>query len=554
MKSFPGKPGSREEQLAYQIRQVKETSRRVPNKGIGYGILKYLTSPGKKENVTFTLQPEISFNYYGKLVGGKDELHKRFQVNFGYSYSPRFNMDYAIDIIGVVESDGLKLSIVYNKYEYDRSSIKKFTGCCKSNLLKLIDHCAARKKEILALNMNALDYHIKKDYEKYVERVRQEKCPDLTVSNDYRHILLTGATGYMGAYLAAELLEKTKAVLYLPVRGATEEETRERFQRKMAFYFGRDFYKTNKDRLVVLMSDLSEDQLGIDRSQYEKLCKTVDAVVHSAANVKHYGVYEEFLKDNVEGTERVLEFAAAGKNKDFHFISTLNTGSGDIPGKEYMVFTEYCHDQGQESNQLYIKSKFEAEKRVLAYRAKGLNASIYRAGNLTFHPETGGFQENIENNAFYAIMRGVIKVGFLSDNMKKTGFDMSFINYAAGAVVLLLTRKGLTNETYHINNPHLLNMNKMIELLKAVGVEIPDVEEGKLEEHLAQFAGNAEYEKIIQRVKLDSWAWEKKPATLTITKNDRTVMLLKKLGLQWPKVTKKHIEKMIAYCRKVGFL
>jgi thioester reductase-like protein len=322
----------------------------------------------------------------------------------------------------------------------------------------------------------------------------------------------------------------------------------------MAFYFGRDFFMANKDRLVVLRSDLSEDQLGIDHSQYEKLCKTVDAIVHSAANVKHYGFYREFFKDNVEGTERVLEFAVSGKNKDFHFISTLNTGSGDIPGKEYMVFTEYCHDEGQETNHLYIKSKFEAEKRVLAYRAKGLNASIYRAGNLTFHSETGEFQENIENNAFYAVMRGVIKVGFLSDNMKKIEFDMSFINHAARAVVLLLTRKGLTNETYHISNPHLLTMKKMTEFLKAVGIEIPYVEKGKIEEHLAQFAGNAEYEKIIQRVKLDSWAWDEKPATLTVTKNDRTIMLLKKLGLQWPKVTKKHIERMISYCRKVGFL
>jgi amino acid adenylation domain-containing protein/thioester reductase-like protein/non-ribosomal peptide synthase protein (TIGR01720 family) len=554
MKPLPGKPGAREEHLAYQIRRVKKTVRQVPNKGIGYGILKYLTSPGKKENFTFKLQPEISFNYYGKLAAGKDELHKRFKVNFGYSYSPKFDMEHAINIFGVVESEGLKLSIFYNKYEYEKSTVKTLAECWKSNLLEIIRHCISRKKEMFALNMSALDYQIKKDYQEYLAQVRREKCPELTDANDYKHILLTGATGYMGAYLVPALLENTEATLYLPVRGATREESRYRLQSKMAFYFGRDFFIANKDRLVVLRSDLREDRLGIDHSQYEKLCNSVDAVVHSAANVKHYGVYEEFFKDNVEATEGVLEFASAGKNKDFHFISTLNTGSGDIPGKEYMVFTEYCHDEGQETNHLYIKSKFAAEKRVLAYRAKGVNSSIYRAGNLTFHSGTGGFQENIENNAFYAIMRGVIKVGFLSENMKKTEFDMSFIDRAARAVVLLLTRKGLTNETYHISNPHLLTMNKMTEFLQAIGIEIPYVEKGKIEEHLAQFAGNAEYEKIIQRVKLDSWAWDKKPATLTITKNDRTIMLLKKLGFQWPEVTKRHIEKMIAYCRKVGFL
>jgi len=83
----------------------------------------------------------------------------------------------------------------------------------------------------------------------------------------------------------------------------------------------------------------------------------------------------------------------------------------------------------------------------------------------------------------------------------------------------------------------------------------PIWKKGKLEEHLAQFAVMPNMEKIIQRVKLDSWAWEEKPATYNGNrKNDRTIMLLKKLGFQWPEVTKKHIEKMIAYCRKVGFL
>ena len=306
--------------------------------------------------------------------------------------------------------------------------------------------------------------------------------------------------------------------------------------------------------MFVLQSDLRKNQMGIDNAHYEELCNKVDAVVHSAANVKHYGLYEELYKDNVEVTERLLEFALTNKKKDFHFISTMDTGRGEIPGKEYLVFTEYSHDEGQQFKHLYMKSKFEAEKRILAYREKGLNASIYRAGNITFHSETGLFQENIENNAFYAIMRGIIKVGFLSDNMKKLVFDMSFINYSARAIVLLLTRAKLANETYHISNPNRLSMIDMIEFLTASGIQIPEVKAGNTREHLAQFEGNREYEKIIERMKLDSWAWDAKPSTITVSKADRTVMLLTKTGFKWPKVTKQHIQKMIAHCQKVGFL
>jgi len=59
--------------------------------------------------------------------------------------------------------------------------------------------------------------------------------PDLTAANDYRHMLLTGATGYLGAYLAAGLLENTKSHTFLPVRGASQEESANGFKAKWFF-------------------------------------------------------------------------------------------------------------------------------------------------------------------------------------------------------------------------------------------------------------------------------------------------------------------------------
>jgi fengycin family lipopeptide synthetase C len=53
--------------LGKLIRSVKETLRQVPNKGIGYGILKHLTSAENKEGISFALKPEIIFNYLGQL-------------------------------------------------------------------------------------------------------------------------------------------------------------------------------------------------------------------------------------------------------------------------------------------------------------------------------------------------------------------------------------------------------------------------------------------------------------------------------------------------------
>jgi hypothetical protein len=138
--------------------------------------------------------------------------------------------------------------------------------------------------------------------------------------------------------------------------------------------------------------------------------------------------------------------------------------------------------------------------------------------------------------------------------MSQLEFDLSFVNQAANAIVKLLTTKLLKNETYHICSPHTLNWEDMALLLKEVGIEVPRVNPEEAGDYLAKFAGNPEYEKMIEKLKLYSWIWEEKPATLTVPKVDRTVMLLEKLGFQWPKVTRQHIHKMIEYCRKVGFI
>ncbi|MDQ1355390.1 MAG: hypothetical protein QG657_5700, partial [Acidobacteriota bacterium] len=62
------------------------------------------------------------------------------------------------------------------------------------------------------------------------------------------------------------------------------------------------------------------------------------------------------------------------------------------------------------------------------------------------------------------------------------------------------------------------------------------------------------YEKIIERLKLHSGLFEEKVETETLYKINRTVLLLNKLGFQWPEVTADHIAKMVAHCKEVGFI
>ncbi|MGE5342733.1 MAG: amino acid adenylation domain-containing protein [Candidatus Omnitrophota bacterium] len=397
---------------------------------------------------------------------------------------------------------------------------------------------------------------IRDDYQNYLEKVKAEKWPDLSAAHNYKDILVTGATGYLGAHLVYELLKTTRATLHLPIRGNSEDDAKDRLIKQLSFYFGDPFVKIGIHRLHVIPADLTLECLGQSAKRYDILCNTMDAVVHSAANVKHFGKYDEFYRDNVVSTDRLLDFSTTGQTKDFHFISTIDTGRGDIAGKDHLVFTEYCHDEGQKSDAVYLKSKLGAERHVLAYRESGLHTSIYRAANMTFHSQTGGFQTNIDHNFFYSMLKAFVHVGFWSEEMMNLEFDLSFVNEAARAITLLLTRKKLFNETYHICNPHTLTWTKMMELLTKSGIHSPNLKlkPREIQDRLSQYTGNPDIEKMIERVKVYAWEWEKKEGTLTVPKIDRTVVLLQKIGFEWSKPDTAHIERMISHCQGVGFL
>jgi amino acid adenylation domain-containing protein/non-ribosomal peptide synthase protein (TIGR01720 family) len=135
--------------LSYKIKAVKEILRRIPNKGIGYGILRYLTPAGKRGGLKFKLEPEISFNYlgqFGQEDNHRDSIIRISTLNAGDSTGPEMEMKYALNVNGILVGRKLELSFSYNTHEYEKSSIRALVDCCKINLRKIIRHCAGKKE------------------------------------------------------------------------------------------------------------------------------------------------------------------------------------------------------------------------------------------------------------------------------------------------------------------------------------------------------------------------------------------------------------------------
>ncbi|MCP4155594.1 MAG: NAD-dependent epimerase/dehydratase family protein, partial [bacterium] len=380
-----------------------------------------------------------------------------------------------------------------------------------------------------------------------------ESAGDLSRRKSYRGILLTGATGFFGIYLLEEILKTTTAHIYVLVRGTGIEEAEKRMALKASYYWQNGFYERHRQRFTVICGDLCRERLGIEEQLYRRLTDDIDCIVNSAAYVKHFGSYEEFHLRNVESVQRLLEFAATGCKKDVNHISTISVGGGENKNSTFSLFTEFNDAMERRHGDVYNRSKWEAERVILQAREEGVSANIFRVGNLVFHSKTGVFQENIGENAFYVMLRSLIKLGVMLE-MGPGMLDFSFIDCAAAAVVRLFDKELLLNRTYHIHNPVDTGLTQLGHMLQREEIPLDIVEFPVFLDRLADAYREAEQRPHVEHLLLHSGLFEKGGGSPVEISSLCTDGLLEKLGFKWPPLNEKHIKKMIEHCRKVSFL
>ncbi|MCY8881064.1 amino acid adenylation domain-containing protein [Bacillus spizizenii] len=129
--------------ISQRIKTVKEHLRKIPQKGIGYGIIKYLSD--HREDREFTGQPEISFNFLGQfdqdLQNGSIEVSP---YSSGKIASDKHPLTYALDINGMISNGRLSLAISYCGKQYHKETMETCADLLKSSLRQVIEHCTAQ--------------------------------------------------------------------------------------------------------------------------------------------------------------------------------------------------------------------------------------------------------------------------------------------------------------------------------------------------------------------------------------------------------------------------
>ncbi|APB72093.1 non-ribosomal peptide synthetase [Paenibacillus polymyxa] len=143
--------------LSEWITKTKENLRTIPNKGLDYEVLKYLSPERLRAPLIFSIEPEINFNYLGQL----DQISNSpyFQLSpyssaasFGPeglgNISPNNELCYALEITGYIEGDQLHLSIGYDSARISVQEIQHLAEGYEKQLIRIIQHCIDKKEQV----------------------------------------------------------------------------------------------------------------------------------------------------------------------------------------------------------------------------------------------------------------------------------------------------------------------------------------------------------------------------------------------------------------------
>ncbi len=137
--------------------------RDIPGNGIGYGILKYLTDIGSKQDITWNLNPQISFNYHGQTDLPNDQNLFQLELSdYGYDISPENERDFELDFIGSISNGKLHFSIIYNTKAFIPETIRNIGESFKQKLIDIMGMCSQRAKVKKHILVNGMSYFLTK--------------------------------------------------------------------------------------------------------------------------------------------------------------------------------------------------------------------------------------------------------------------------------------------------------------------------------------------------------------------------------------------------------
>ncbi len=386
---------------------------------------------------------------------------------------------------------------------------------------------------------------------------KTEKMKKINCKKKINNVLLLGVTGFLGAHILEQLILVNCNKIYCIVREKSSIEPEERVKKIMEFYFGDKYNNLFGRKIIVVNGDITDKKLGQkSNEEYERLAQNVDCIIHTAANVKHYGNFKSFNDTNIEGTINVMEFCKKF-NKKLYYISTLSVSGNIMTESENGDNIEFRENEfyiGQDLNNVYVYTKFEAEKKIFEAIDQGLDACVLRVGNMTNRYSDGKFQINVSENAFINRIKSVLKLGVIQKKIAKHELEFTPVDSCAKAIIKIMESNPKFT-VFHLYNNNLIGIKKVLEILNTLGEEIRFVSDDEFKEKINLALKDPILKNDISGIITD--LDENKLLNLInyiIPNCDFTNKYLQKIGFKWPKIDETYIKKYIEYFKNIKYI
>jgi NAD(P)-dependent dehydrogenase (short-subunit alcohol dehydrogenase family) len=249
---------------------------------------------------------------------------------------------------------------------------------------------------------------------------------------------VTGATGFIGRFLVANLVKRGKPVYVLVRKGS---------QKKLDAL--RAHWGAGEQLVIPVQGDLGKKNLGVADADLKKLKGKIDHFFHLAAVYDLTASAEEQQVANVDGTRNAVKFAGAIGAGCFEHVSSI-AAAGLYDG----VFREDMFEEAEDLDHPYFKTKHDSE--AVVRRESKVPFRIYRPGFVVGHSKTGEIDKIDGPYYFFKAIQKMREL--LPPWMPMIGIEGGRINivpvdFIADALDYIAHKKGLDGKCFHLTDP-----------------------------------------------------------------------------------------------------
>ncbi|MFC9253894.1 amino acid adenylation domain-containing protein [Amycolatopsis thailandensis] len=260
-------------------------------------------------------------------------------------------------------------------------------------------------------------------------------------------VLLTGATGFVGAYLVRELLARTGGRVQCLVRAADEDAGWRRLRENLDRYGLSD--EVDHERITVVVGDLAAPGLGLTSETFERLAGEIDLICHNGAWVDALSSYDQLAGANVGGTAELIRLAATTRLKRVQFVSTISAGE----------------ENGSRSG--YAETKSHAERLITTAYERGLPAAIYRLPRIVGDSRTG---QGNTRDIMLRVLRVILELGSAPDTEIEEPWIA--VDETAGALARLGTERQPDGSRFVLASSRPVRLTHLVRLVRSAGTEL----------------------------------------------------------------------------------